>query len=204
MSVKGWLAYDAASERYFETYERLNFFEVHRSLLPYLPSGQARCLDVGAGSGRDAAALAQLGHSVTAVEPSSALIQRAERRHKSGNIKWVQDSLPHLDRVMDLQVQYDFILVSAVWMHIPTEERGYALTTLAALLSADGRLAITLRVGPSDQLRHLYPVDVDEVQELAQNRGLLPVFVSEPSVDLLHRAEVAWQKIVLAKNIKPL
>ena len=53
-------------------------------------------LDVGAGTGRDAAWLARLGHEVVAVEPSAAMRAEAERRHPAARIRWIDDRLPGL------------------------------------------------------------------------------------------------------------
>ena len=54
-----------------EQYERLTFEEVHREVLSLFPVRPGRVLDIGAGTGRDAAALAARGHMVTAVELAS-------------------------------------------------------------------------------------------------------------------------------------
>jgi protein-L-isoaspartate O-methyltransferase len=48
------------------TYERLPAEQVHAWLIDLLPGPGARALDVGAGSGRDAAWLASRGLEVTA------------------------------------------------------------------------------------------------------------------------------------------
>ena len=59
-----------------------------------MPAAPALVLDVGAGSGRDAAWLTRLGHDVVAVEPSPAMRAEAERRHADQRIRWIADSLP--------------------------------------------------------------------------------------------------------------
>src|SRR4051812_8147427 len=54
-------------------YERISFAEAHRQVLHLMPVTPGRVLDIGAGTGRDAAALATMGHSVLAVEPTEEL-----------------------------------------------------------------------------------------------------------------------------------
>ena len=56
-----------------EQYERVTFGDVHRDVLSLLPIRPIRVLDIGAGTGRDAAALAARGHTSAAVEPTREL-----------------------------------------------------------------------------------------------------------------------------------
>ena len=66
--------YDNHVREAAERYEALAFPDVHNSLLALLPAAEgALALDVGAGSGRDAAWLAEQGFEVVAVEPSRAM-----------------------------------------------------------------------------------------------------------------------------------
>jgi len=199
MSLTGWRAYDEASDDYFDSYEKLAFAKIHRSLLPFLPSKGANCLDVGAGSGRDSAALAKRGFLVTAVEPSAGLRALAERRHRNQRIRWIDDHLPLLAKIRGMPERYAFILLSAVWMHISPEDRHQALSTLSSLVQKDGCIAITLRLGTPDENRPLYPVDTAELLEGAHQHGLRPIYVSRLTKDPLRRAGVNWQKVVLTK-----
>lgn len=48
-------------------------------------------LDVGAGSGRDAAWLASLGYEVVAAEPAAGMRIEAQRRHPDPRIRWLDD-----------------------------------------------------------------------------------------------------------------
>jgi protein-L-isoaspartate O-methyltransferase len=103
---------------------------VHRSVLDVIPAGPAHVLDVGAGSGRDAAALARRGHHVTAVEPSAGFRAEAALRHAGLSIEWIDDGLPGLASLGSRS--YDLVLLSAVWMHVPAnrilQERIHLLT----------------------------------------------------------------------------
>jgi hypothetical protein len=53
-------------------------------------------LDVGAGSGRDAAWLDSLEHDVVAVEPAAGMRREGALRHPEARIRWLDDRLPDL------------------------------------------------------------------------------------------------------------
>ena len=67
-------------------YESLSFEEVHAGILNLLPQPGAVVLDVGSGSGRDAAWFAAHGYDVVAVEPSDAMRAHARALHPSNRI----------------------------------------------------------------------------------------------------------------------
>ncbi len=177
----------------------MRFPVVHRSLLRFLPSSGELCLDVGAGSGRDASALARRGCTVVAVEPSDKLRSMAMKAHKESSIVWVDDKLPDLAETRKLGHKYKFILLSAVWMHLQPLERVTAITVLAGLLEKDGYLAITLRLGPAIPERKILPVSVNELLALASEVGLKVVYKSRENQDSFKRADVQWKKLVFSK-----
>ncbi|GAA2334784.1 hypothetical protein GCM10010376_64170 [Streptomyces violaceusniger] len=59
--------YGVDAEEIARRYEGVAFEVVHEEFLPWLPPVPGRVVDIGAGSGRDAAALAARGHQVVAV-----------------------------------------------------------------------------------------------------------------------------------------
>lgn len=188
--------YEQHAPRLVEQYESLSFQEVHASLLDMLPPPGATVLDVGAGSGRDAAWFAANGYDVVAVEPSEAMLAHARKLHPSSRIHWVSDSLPDLANVRRLGLSFDLILLSAVWMHIPPAARQRSLRKLATLLAPKGRIAISLRLGPPDAERAMYEVSLPELSNLAQQFGLRIVRTND-SQDQLGRSEVSWTNVVL-------
>ena len=110
-------------------------------------------LDVGSGSGRDAAWLTEMGHEIVAVEPADKLRKKAEQLHPHPSIQWINDSLPTLAEVYKLNLRFDLILVSAVWMHIAPGHRERSFRKLVNLLKPGGALILTLRHGPSPDER---------------------------------------------------
>jgi SAM-dependent methyltransferase len=188
--------YEQHASRLVEQYESLSFQDVHAGLIGMLPPAGATVLDVGAGSGRDAAWFAAHGYDVVAVEPSDAMLAHARKLHPSSRIHWLADSLPDLANVRRLGLNFDLILLSAVWMHIRPAERQRSLRKLATLLAPKGRIAISLRLGPPDAERAMYEVSYAELSSLAQQFGLRIVH-TEDSQDKLGRSEVSWTNVVL-------
>jgi SAM-dependent methyltransferase len=188
--------YEQHAARLVEQYESLAFQDVHAGVLDMLPPAGATILDVGAGSGRDAAWFAAQGYDVVAVEPSEAMLAHARQRHPSNRIHWISDSLPDLANLRRLGLSFDLILLSAVWMHIPPAARQRALRKLATLLAPKGRIAISLRLGPPDTERAMYEVSLPELANLAQQFGLRLVRTDD-SADKLGRSEVSWTNVVL-------
>ena len=115
--------YDRRAAELASRYETLDFEAVHESILDRLPPDGSRILDVGAGSGRDAAWLARHGYEVTAVEPSAGMRKEASALGRDGSIRWIDDVLPALSVTHRTGLSFDFILLSGVWMHIRPDER---------------------------------------------------------------------------------
>ena len=147
-TVRGTEGYANEAETLFERYEAVPFDAVHRAGLHLIPAAPARILDIGAGTGRDAAAFAAMGHSVVAVEPTAALRNGAQRLHPSPHISWLDDSLPDLERLRARAETFDFVAMTAVWMHLDETQRRRAMPNVAALIAPNGKLVMTLRHGP--------------------------------------------------------
>ncbi len=189
----GW--YQKHARQVSECYEAVAAQDVHSWLLDLMPTGCGRILDVGAGSGRDAAWLAGQGHEVVAVEPSSAMWKEAKRRHAGMQVQWFADRLPDL-RETSRQNPFDLILLSAVWMHVPKTDRKRAFRKLTNLLKPGGTLAITLRQGPEVPERGIYTSSPVELETLARDHGAF-VVRREESEDCLGRADVRWVQIAI-------
>lgn len=176
-------------------YNSVSFESVHHSWKPYWPLAGDKVLDVGAGSGRDARWMQQQGCEVIAIEPSNALRELGSE-YTGVEVTWINDALPALSRTENLGMRFDLILVSAVWMHLPSSYRERAFRKLSNLLAPNGRLIISLRHGEFDDQRQGYPVSVEELEQLAKNSALQVRHIDE-SKDQLNRSEVWWQTVVV-------
>ncbi|MCA0359076.1 MAG: methyltransferase domain-containing protein [Proteobacteria bacterium] len=191
--------YDRAAEDLVDRYEALDFGQAHPHLAAKL-SGAAplNILDVGAGSGRDAAAMASLGHHVWAAEPSDRMRGLGRALHGAEEIQWLDASMPKLQAQGLTGRRFDLIVLSAVWMHVPVEDRREALERLSALLTQGGEIYLTLRLGPGDAGRAMYPVTSDELGRLAPLAGLEQRVLGDKP-DLLGRKDISWRTVVLTK-----
>lgn len=190
----GW--YDAQAARLGEDYGRVDPAVTLAWVPPLLADGQALILDVGAGTGRDAAWLASLGHKVVAVEPSSGMQAQAKRHHPHDLVEWREDSLPGLAKIGRAGLSFDAILLNAVWQHVPPPDRRRAFRKLVGLLRAGGILLLTLRDGPSEPERAMHPAPLAEVEALARDHGMTLVLAA-PAADSLGREAVRWTNVAL-------
>jgi SAM-dependent methyltransferase len=198
--------YHEKATSFFNLYESLKFENVHADWLSLLPNG-GYALDIGAGSGRDAAKLAVRGFYVFAVEPASALLTLAQCAYTTANIRWFKDQLPLLATVPKSQT-FDLILLSAVWMHLTPQEQTASWPQLIKHLRPDGLLVFTLRAGEFKDGRSSYTVDPQQLSESAHSNGLRLV-KSSTNFDKLNRENITWQTLVFtsatveARNIYP-
>lgn len=106
-----------------------------------LPAGAA--LDVGCGEGADAVWLAERGWRVAAVDFSTTALQRGAARaaaageEVAGRIDW-----RHADVTRWVPEAGVFDLVSAQYMHLPTDQREPLFARLAAAVGAGGTLLV--------------------------------------------------------------
>lgn len=188
--------YSREAQRFFDQYQSLSFEQVHGNWLKHLGDSPGFALDVGAGSGRDAAALAARGWEVLAVEPATELRRLGESATTGLSVQWLHDRLPELGQVRAMSYRFNLILVSAVWMHLPPTQRERAFRILTELLAPGGLLVISLRHGPGDGERTFYETSREELEGMARNRALvnLPV-AEEQETDQLGREAVQWETL---------
>jgi len=198
--MKSWDQYNDISKGFFEIYVNISSEFIFSDVIDYMPSAGAVCLDVGAGSGRDSAFLARRGCRVTAVEPSMLLREKGIEFHKALDIDWVDDHLPELKNIKSSDGFYDFILISAVWMHLTSDERQEALNSAFYLLKPKGKMILTLRLGPAEPDRMIYKISTEEAIKKAELSGFNVEYINPVKKDGFNRAEVYWQILVLAKG----
>jgi SAM-dependent methyltransferase len=170
--VSGTEGYAEQAEDLFKRYESIAAAETHKAVLHLIPAVPGRILDIGSGTGRDAAWFAELGHRVTAVEPTEAMRLPAMTLHPSPRIEWLDDSLPELALVRSRDELFDLILLSAVWMHFDAAQRRQAMRNLVALLQTGGTLIMRVRHGPVPTGRRMFEIPDQETVELAERCGL--------------------------------
>jgi SAM-dependent methyltransferase len=170
---------------------------VHKAILHLLPEAASDVLDIGAGTGRDAAALAERGHRVVAVEPTEAMRERAKATHPDDRITWLDDSLPDLAVVTGRGERFDVVMMTAVWMHLDEAERRRAMLAVAALMRPGGVLSMTVRHGPVPAGRRMFEISAEETKALAAAEGLEAVVELRGASS--EQAGVEWTRLAFKK-----
>jgi len=190
--------YASIADQLVVQYEGISFEEVHGQILHLLPPA-GRALDIGAGTGRDAAALARRGFSVTAAEPTAEMAAHGQRLHAGLDITWIDDALPQLPVLTARGETYHLIMLTAVWMHLDATERVTAMQAVAPLLADGGRVSMTLRHGPVPPGRRMFEVSAEEVIAAAEPHGLALLYRGTRG-DMLSRGAVHWDVLMLEKR----
>ena len=169
--ISGTEHYAEEAPELLKRYESVSFADHHHTVIHLIPATPGCVLDIGAGTGRDAAGFVALGHTVVAVEPTEELRRGAMALHPSPKIEWVNDSLPDLALVRARSEEYDVIMLSAVWMHLDEQQRRQAMPKVAALVRNGGVMIMSLRHGPVPPGRRMFEVSAEETIALAQPAG---------------------------------
>jgi SAM-dependent methyltransferase len=166
----GTQGYDKEAGERAARYESIAPEIVHGPVLHLIRDGPCRTLEIGAGTGRDAAWLADRGHTVLAVEPTAEMREVGMRLHPSPNIEWVDDGLPDLASLSGRE-PFDLITLTAMWMHLDRTDRERAMPRLAALAKTGAVMAMLLRHGPVGDGRYVFDTPVEETASLARAAG---------------------------------
>ncbi len=195
--ISGTTGYSEAAELFIEVSRKTDFTKLHQAFINFIPSKPSRILDVGAGIGRDASALSDMGHEVIAVEPLSEFRNAGKKHYHTSHIEWLDDSLPELSQ---LNYHFDFVLASAVWHHLNVGEQEQAMMRIAQLLNPEGLFALSLRHGLAGVGTHIFPTDGQRTVETAKACGLTDLLhlKDQPSV-ISRKKDVTWTKLVFRK-----
>jgi SAM-dependent methyltransferase len=197
--ISGTEGYAEQAEALLRSYDSIAFATVHKDVLHLIPPLPCRVLDIGAGTGRDAAALAGMGHRVVAVEPVAEFRTRAAMLHPSPDIEWLDDHLPELAQLTGQRESFDLILLSAVWMHLDEEQRRQAMPRVASLLLDTGVLVLSLRHGPVPPGRRMFDVSAEETNQLASVEGLQLELRLDNQPAAFGTKGVSWTRLAFSK-----
>ncbi len=181
-------------------YEAISSAQEYSTLLHLLPDKRCRVLDIGAGTGRDAAWFAASGHDVLAVEPVAEFREAGAMRHGSRSIEWMDDVLPTLSHVFNRGEEFDLLVVNGVWQHLKDEQRRTSTRNLRLLSARDGLMIISLRHGPGAPTRPCFEVSSQDTIEFAASEGFQLIYIEErESIQPQNRAAgVTWTWLVFS------
>lgn len=190
---------DAANGDFIARVEAISSADLLHPIRKHLPMQPSRILDVGAGTGRDAAWFASHSHTVLAVEPVDALREAGMAKHPWPNISWLKDALPELSHTISLGQQFDFVLLCAVWQHLSAADRRNALSALRHVTVDGGKVVVSIRHGPGAPTRPVFPANVADTVKWAEDAGFS--IVDETATKSVQsgndRAGVTWTWLVL-------
>ena len=190
-----WYDQNAASQA--ERYESVDASDVFEWSSGILPDPPGLVIDLGAGSGRDAAWFAARGFQVLAVEPAAGMRAEGQRRHGGLSIQWLDDRLPALAATIKLGVAADIVNLGAVWMHLASEEdRRRAFRKVVSLTRSGGVILISVRNKPFDDVRTFKSTKVYDIECLAREHGLVVARVACVR-DGMGRGDVSWDCVAL-------
>jgi SAM-dependent methyltransferase len=200
--VSGTEGYADEAEELFRLYEAIPFADAHLVVLHLIPTVPSRVLDIGSGTGRDAAWFAEQGHRVVAVEPTDAMRLPAMALHPSPRIEWLNDSLPDLALLLGRGEKFDVVMLSAVWMHLDQAQRREAMPNLASLVQPGGVMIMKVRHGPVPVGRRMFEILPEETIELARMQDLQPVLNvrTESSQERNRAIGVTWTNLAFVKG----
>jgi SAM-dependent methyltransferase len=205
VQVSGTEGYADEAEDLFKRYESVPTADAHRAVLHLIPAAPGRVLDIGSGTGRDAAWFASMGHRVVAVEPTDAMRLPAMALHPSPQIEWLNDSLPELALLRRRGERFDLVMLTAVWMHLDAQQRQRAMPNLAALVREGGTVIMKIRHGPVPAGRRMFEITPEETIELARMQSLNPVLNlrTQSSQKQNLAAGITWTNLAFVKAKVP-
>jgi SOS-response transcriptional repressor LexA/SAM-dependent methyltransferase len=123
-------------------YEGVNVSEMHQLMLRHFGKG-TRLLEIGCGSGRDAAFLALNGRDVTAIDASQGMIDAARQAHPEIAGSFSCNPFPFPPDSQLPSQTFDGVYAIAVVMHVPEEELFEFAFQIKSALQAGGTLILS-------------------------------------------------------------
>lgn len=170
--------YEENARRLLPAYEGIT--SSLRARFPSVFPRGGRILDVGAGTGRDAAGLVADGYEAWGVEPSAAFRECAVERHPELRERILKGVLPDgLPEPEELGGRFDGILCSAVLQHVPRHRVLEAILQFKKVLRQGGRVLLSVPLdrpgidgNDRDAVGRLFtPLHPGEVQLLFERAG---------------------------------
>ena len=196
--------YEEAAGSLADRYERADVKQLHQELLAAL-EGHSPLLELGCGSGREAAFLTSKGFEVVATDGSPSMLEEAKRLHPE---------LARTARVMQVPSHFPFqsgtfagVYAVAVLMHLDVDDITLVLEEIWRVLCGEGRLLLSIPLsgrnigldGRDDKGRRFTKLPEEEWRELFHNTGFNFLKRSE-SADGLGRQDIQWLTFALEKG----
>src|SRR4030088_1516660 len=87
VQISGTENYAEEAPELLKRYESISFADTHRTVMHLISKEPCRVLNIGAGTGRDAAGFAAMGNRVVAAEPTEEMRCGAQAFHRSPRVQ---------------------------------------------------------------------------------------------------------------------
>jgi 2-polyprenyl-3-methyl-5-hydroxy-6-metoxy-1,4-benzoquinol methylase len=193
--------YNKSAEKLAAIYNNLSIPKINPGLEERLPvstpENRLKALDLGCGTGHAAHWLAEeKGFDVVAIDGAADMIRVAQEKRAHPHVTYMVDLLPEIGKVKQRGEKFDVVLLSAVWMHLDTQERKELVDNIAAIANQGALVYISLRHGDNPPDRPMFSTSVDELRELAQAKSLSLEYLGSLE-DKQGRGNVSWEYVAL-------
>lgn len=137
--------YQNHAQDFFDGTVNVEMTSLYEAFTQHLPH-DARVLDAGCGSGRDAKAFHEMGYEVDAFDASSAMVELA-RQHTGLPVQLMTFS------EIDGKAQYDGIWCCASLLHVPSSELPAVMQKLADALKPGGVWYVSFKYGNGERVQ---------------------------------------------------
>lgn len=139
-------AYEESASEWAGRYESAEMADLHTILIQHLPPA-ALVLEVGCGSGRDAAFLLGQGFEITAVDGSNMMLEEASRRHPELASRLQLAAVPFDPENPLLKRKFSAVLMIALVMHLTDAELREAISQFREILNPGGLVILSASIG---------------------------------------------------------
>ena len=186
-----------------ERYESADVTQLHDFLSAGLKPG-GRLLELGCGSGRDAAFMVRQGFHVLATDGCAAMVEQAKHHHPELAAHVACLKLP--DELSNYLGPFDGIYAVAVLMHLTVEEIEWTIRAVHSLLRPTGRFVFSVPVLRDDVManefdakgRRFTALSPDGWEALCLNQHL-QIVRTMTCEDGLGRGGVVWMNCLAEK-----
>jgi SAM-dependent methyltransferase len=187
--------YNSNAQKFFSNTYALDMSEHHERFLQHLPPN-AKILDAGCGSGRDAKKFNELGYEVDAFDASEELVKLAR---KSTNLPIKKMSFSDLQ----LTEAYDGIWCCASLLHVPIIELPEDMRKLATALKRNGVWYVSFKYGTGQREKDgrvfsdLDETGITDIVEQLPEIEIQEIWISH---DIRKERNEKWLNAILTKK----
>ena len=194
--------YDENADSLASCYESAAVSELQKLLIQTFPKN-FKLLEIGCGSGRDAAFMAKNGYEVIAIDGSTKIINEAKKLHPQLKDKLFSKTLPN-DLCFD--EKFDGIYSIATLMHLSKDNLKKSVSRIYNLLNENGRLLMSISLFRDDidengfdgKGRFFLVLNLEEWVALLESHGFKNIKTSING-DGLGRDGMKWLTLIAQK-----